>query len=1080
MSSTVAPKPTASPAVTLLKPASGMVLTVGQGMEFATLADACKAAVNGDTIAVQAGTYVNDFSIVNANVTIVAVGGMVNEVATEPPPNDKGIMTVNANLSIQGFSFTGGSDGSPDGNVAGIRLQSGNLNVSYCYFHNMQDGLLADPDPTASVVISHSEFADCGTGDGYTHDLYVGSVASLTITDSYFHGAVVGHEIKSRAAVTTIENNVIADGPGGTGSYDIDIPNAGVATITGNLIEKGADASNVYAIHYGGETQYSYVKNSLTVTGNTILNDLPTKSGVAVLNESSVNGLSVSAVFRNNSVYNFLHANLVVGAGTLAGNTMLAKEPAYSTVSPWLALPATAIASGPELLTLTTGGHGITGGAAPLTVNDSAGNNTISGGSGGIAVSAAAGWDTVTTAAGSSNSVTLSGRNSVLYSNGADNIVASGNYEAVTATGQASITGSAFSQYMLDGAGESLVTSCSCGLTLGAAAGAYVVDTGGDTEFSVSAGGSLSAVDAASTPPGGAAASLTVTGGAASGWLHNGGAISVVTGDGGADVAAGAGVVSVSGGAGNDTISAGSGNDIFVLGSGLDQVYLGSGTASVTAGAGADSFIFTAGDDGQDSIAGFTLGIDQLVFNGFAGAAVSAGTIVSGSTLLTLSDGTTIDLVGVVLPAYAGLSPGAGQQGGGGPAATSAGSITLFTSGQSLHGGAALLALTDQAGGNSIAGGAGGLAAKAGDYDALTTQAGSSNRMTLARYDTLSGAGSDQVTVTGYANVISESGTASISLLGGGNAINGGSGQLSVHASIGGDTIIGGSGGLILAAAIGYETVVTQMGAADTVSLGGYASLLSQGTDTLALSGNYNQATVTGNSAISIGTGYDTLDLQGADTLSMAACGAVTVGKSAAVRIIDAGTGDIGISVAGGGSLALTCALPAGEASLSVAGGGATVAASTGAYAGLSATLGGGARLTLGDGAVSVTGGLAEGGPADTVVAGSGNVTLQGGAGAESILGGSGQAVLNLGGGADTVSLGDGAMTVSGGAGDLFVLPDASTGSLTVMNWSSQDSFASASGAAPVFASISENQMGVLLTTAAGAHITLAGVTQFN
>ena len=108
--------------------------------------------------------------------------------------------------------------------MAGIRLQAGSLNVSYCYFHDMQEVLLADPDPTASVTIDHSEFAHNGTGDGYTHNLYVGSVGTLTVTNSYFHDAVVGHEIKSRAAVTNIVNNVIADGPNGTASYDIDLP----------------------------------------------------------------------------------------------------------------------------------------------------------------------------------------------------------------------------------------------------------------------------------------------------------------------------------------------------------------------------------------------------------------------------------------------------------------------------------------------------------------------------------------------------------------------------------------------------------------------------------------------------------------------------------------------------------------------------------------------------------------------------------------------------------------------------------------------------------------------------------------
>ena len=291
--------PAATPQERLLS-SSGTVLTVGTGMEFATLKDALAASVDGDTIAVKAGTYTNDFGTVTTNVRIVAVGGMVNEVATVPAPNGKAILTVDNTLSIQGFTFSGGTDHSIWGNIAGLRLENGSLNVSYCYFHDNENGLLAGADPTATVNIDHSEFGHNGSGDGLTHNLYVGEVGALNITNSYFHDAVVGHEIKSRALVTNITNNVITDGVNGTASYDIDLPNAGVARIANNVLEKGANASNWYVVHYGGETQYSYGANSLDITGNTILNDMPISEAEVVLNQSNVNGLTTSANLVNN------------------------------------------------------------------------------------------------------------------------------------------------------------------------------------------------------------------------------------------------------------------------------------------------------------------------------------------------------------------------------------------------------------------------------------------------------------------------------------------------------------------------------------------------------------------------------------------------------------------------------------------------------------------------------------------------------------------------------------------------------------------------------------------------------------
>ncbi len=183
-------------------------------------------------VAVQAGTYTNDFPTISTSITLEAVGGRVNMVATKPPPNLKGLLTIGTtgtspDVTITGFSFSGvhipGADG---GDGAGIRYQSGNLALSQDWFHNNQDGLLATPFVTGagSISIDQSEFGFNGSGTGQTHNLYVGMVGSLSITNSYFHDADAGHEIKSRAEVNTIENNRIFDN-NGTASYSIDLPN---------------------------------------------------------------------------------------------------------------------------------------------------------------------------------------------------------------------------------------------------------------------------------------------------------------------------------------------------------------------------------------------------------------------------------------------------------------------------------------------------------------------------------------------------------------------------------------------------------------------------------------------------------------------------------------------------------------------------------------------------------------------------------------------------------------------------------------------------------------------------------------
>ncbi|HEY0205462.1 MAG TPA: hypothetical protein VGC15_15060, partial [Acetobacteraceae bacterium] len=61
------------------------ILTVGAGQQFSTISAAVAASQDGDTVQVQAGTYVNDFATVNTKITIQGVGGMAHLVATVAP-----------------------------------------------------------------------------------------------------------------------------------------------------------------------------------------------------------------------------------------------------------------------------------------------------------------------------------------------------------------------------------------------------------------------------------------------------------------------------------------------------------------------------------------------------------------------------------------------------------------------------------------------------------------------------------------------------------------------------------------------------------------------------------------------------------------------------------------------------------------------------------------------------------------------------------------------------------------------------------------------------------------------------------
>ena len=322
------------------------ILTVGSGagFEYSTLASAIAASQDGDVIQVQAGTYTNDFATITTNITIEGVGGMVNLVATDPPPNEKGILTIGTestspDVTLDNIAFSGAAIPDGDGgNAAGVRYQAGNLTLNNCNFFDNQDGLLADADPTGNITINNSEFTDNGNDNppssGDEHNLYVGDIQQLTVDNSYFYDPLLGNDIQGRAASTTVENSRIDD-PNGTGSYEINLSNGGNDVIENNVVEKGPGAGNAVFIGFG-ESGSVYANSSLTVTGNTVLNDYGA-SATFVWNDTTL-----SASVADNTTYGLTANQLTEGAATGSGNTyaLQSAEPALDASSPNLPVQA--------------------------------------------------------------------------------------------------------------------------------------------------------------------------------------------------------------------------------------------------------------------------------------------------------------------------------------------------------------------------------------------------------------------------------------------------------------------------------------------------------------------------------------------------------------------------------------------------------------------------------------------------------------------------------------------------------------------------------------------------------------------
>jgi hypothetical protein len=312
-------------------------LTVGQGQQYSTIAAAVAASRDGDVLLVQAGTYTNDFATIGTKITIQGVGGMAKLVATVAPPNGKGILVTNTDVTIDHLEFAGAKVA--DMNGAGIRYQGGNLTITNSWFHDNQNGLLANPSATGTITIKNSEFDHNGAGDGRSHNIYVGDIAKLSIDNSYFHDANVGHEIKSRAAETVITNSRVDDFQS-TASYSIDLPNGGKATIANTVIQQGANTGNPAIVAFGEEGNL-HATNSLVMRGNTVLNDRP--AGGTML----WNATTASASATDTKVFGLTSAQLVKGTAAISGTTFLGSGPALDTSHPWSTTAAPAPAPTP-------------------------------------------------------------------------------------------------------------------------------------------------------------------------------------------------------------------------------------------------------------------------------------------------------------------------------------------------------------------------------------------------------------------------------------------------------------------------------------------------------------------------------------------------------------------------------------------------------------------------------------------------------------------------------------------------------------------------------------------------------------
>ncbi|HEV2677313.1 MAG TPA: hypothetical protein VGV37_22485 [Aliidongia sp.] len=252
-------------------PSLAKTIPVGPNETFKQPSEAIAVAADGDTLEVAPGQYYDCAIIRQKQLTIVGTGPDV--VLTDRMCEGKGLLIARGNdLTIRNLTFTRARVA--DLNGAGIRLESGNLTVDHAQFINNETGILADDAPRSTIRILNSVFDQNGRCDkSCSHGIFVGRIALLNIEHTRFFDTHDGHHIKSRALRTELIDDDIEDGPRGTSSYLVEIPNGGSLIMQKNRLEKGPHSTNLRAAIMIDDEEKLQITNELTFFDNYFVND---------------------------------------------------------------------------------------------------------------------------------------------------------------------------------------------------------------------------------------------------------------------------------------------------------------------------------------------------------------------------------------------------------------------------------------------------------------------------------------------------------------------------------------------------------------------------------------------------------------------------------------------------------------------------------------------------------------------------------------------------------------------------------------------------------------------------------------
>lgn len=159
----------------------------------------------------------------------------------------------------------------PDGNGAGIRLETSDLDVVNSLFRTSEEGILTADDAQATLTIDRSTFSRlgrCDRGLSCAHSVYTGIYGKVVVTRTRFEKGSGGHYLKTRAIAVDINDNSFDDTQGTGTNYMVDLPSGSVGRIANNLFVQGRDKENYSALIAVAAEERKNPSRGLSIVGN--------------------------------------------------------------------------------------------------------------------------------------------------------------------------------------------------------------------------------------------------------------------------------------------------------------------------------------------------------------------------------------------------------------------------------------------------------------------------------------------------------------------------------------------------------------------------------------------------------------------------------------------------------------------------------------------------------------------------------------------------------------------------------------------------------------------------------------------